>query len=635
MYPLRFTDASTSFELAYTGSYSVPLVILSVFIAILAAFASISHVDLMRATQSASVRFRWHLIGAVAMGAGVWTMHFLGMVAFQLPLDVYFDPGMTLVSVFPAIAAGYIALSVLYSHKPGAAAIVAGGALMGLGIGVMHYLGMSGMRIEARMLYQPGLFILSIIVAVVMASAALSAPRLMVVMLGESHSRRYGFLFKLMSASLMGLAISSLHYVAMAATVFLPLEEASPLAPTQTLDKTLIAALAVVASVFILVVSTISVVFRFRIIAADEIAETSTKAARKLEDRFSKLVSRLPGMVYQFQMDPDGHMFFPYASEAIQSVYGVTPDQVKDDATAIFKLVHPDDLEDVMASIRESAATLNVWRHEYRVCLTQGERWFQSNAMPDQLADGGVLWNGFITDVSEQKQAEAQIHNLAFYDNLTGLPNRRLFEDRMELALAAAHRHHQYGALLFLDLDDFKSLNDTLGHSFGDELLKILAHTLTTRLRALDTVARLGGDEFVIIIGDIGADEEQAAQHAKCLAEELLKLMTEPVNLNGYQYRCAASIGITLFNGAGQSREELLRRADTAMYEAKSAGRSMIRFHDPHTQSILTQRFRLESALQTGYGTGRTVSRLSKQVGQSGICVGWRLCCAGSTPSEA
>jgi len=109
-------------------------------------------------------------------------------------------------------------------------------------------------------------------------------------------------------------------------------------------------------------------------------------------------------MVYQFQMDPDGHMFFPYASEAIQSVYGVTPDQVKDDATAIFKLVHPDDLEDVMASIRESAATLNVWRHEYRVCLTQGERWLQSNAMPDQLADGGVLWNGFITDVSEQNK---------------------------------------------------------------------------------------------------------------------------------------------------------------------------------------------------------------------------------------
>jgi len=194
MYPPRFTDASTSFELAYTGSYSVPLVILSVFIAILAAFASISHVDLMRATQSASVRFRWHLIGAVAMGPGSGRCIFSAWWLSNCRWMFISTPGMTLVSVFPAIAAGYIALSVLYSHKPGAAAIVAGGALMGLGIGVMHYLGMSGMRIEARMLYQPGLFILSIIVAVVMAaSAALSAPRLMVVMLGESHSRRYGF----------------------------------------------------------------------------------------------------------------------------------------------------------------------------------------------------------------------------------------------------------------------------------------------------------------------------------------------------------------------------------------------------------------------------------------------------------
>lgn len=220
MHPTHFTDATTSAELAYAGSYSVPLVILSVFIAILAAFASINHVDLMRATQSASVRFRWHLTGAVAMGVGVWTMHFVGMVAFRLPLDVYYEFEMTLLSLLPAIVAGYIALAILHNHKSSVATILLGGALMGLGIGVMHYIGMSGMRVEARMLYEPRLFIGSIVVAVVMASTALAVPRLLMAALGDNPARSYGLFYKLVSALLMGLAISSLHYVAMEATIF-------------------------------------------------------------------------------------------------------------------------------------------------------------------------------------------------------------------------------------------------------------------------------------------------------------------------------------------------------------------------------------------------------------------------------
>ncbi|MEX1057194.1 MAG: EAL domain-containing protein, partial [Natronospirillum sp.] len=499
---------------------------------------------------------------------------------------------------------------------------ITGGVLMGLGIGVMHYIGMSGMRIDAHMLYEPRLFMLSILVAVVMASAALSIPRLMVTVRGESHARRYDLVFKFISASLMGLAISSLHYVAMGATVFLPMDGASAPIPLQTLDEVLLATLAIIASVFILGLSTLTVIFNFRLIAADRVAEVSENEARQLENRFSKLVPRLPGMVYQFQMDPDGHMSFPYASESIQSIHGVSPDEVREDASSIFRVVHPDDLDAVMNSIRKSATTLTVWRHEYRIHLNQEERWLLGNAMPDQLANGNVLWNGFITDVSEQKQNEARIHQLAFYDDLTGLPNRRLFEDRMALALAASQRHGQYGALLFLDLDDFKSLNDTLGHSIGDELLKILAHILTSHSRSQDTVVRLGGDEFVIIAGDLSADEYEATQHARRLAENLLDIMSEPVNLSGYHYLCAASIGIALFDGATVSTEELLRRADTAMYGAKSAGRRTIRFYDPSSQSILARRFHLESDLRRALGRNELFIAYQKQVGRDGLCFG-------------
>ncbi|WP_203298845.1 EAL domain-containing protein [Marinobacter sediminum] len=622
MFQLNFTKESTPIELALTGNHSLPLVALSVLIAILAAFASVSHVDLMRATKSQSVAHRWHLTGALAMGIGVWTMHFVGMVAFQLPMDVYFEPLKTSISVIPAIFAGYIGLSVLRNIKPSGFAIVCGGTLMGVGIGVMHYIGMGGMLVSAEMAYRPELFALSILSAAVMASLALAVPRLLMVLQYKFDIRNFPSLLKLATASLMGLAISSLHYVAMSATVFLPLDGAIAPKPSHIIDETLIAALAVIASISILVVSTITVILRFRILTSDSLAEKSERQARQMEDRFQRLVSRLPGTVYQFQLDPDGRMHIPYASDAIESVHGVTADEVKHNADRIFQLVHRDDLEKLTLSIQQSAQTLSVWKHEYRICLNEGEHWLQGNAIPERLEDGSVLWNGFITDVTEKKQAEARINQLAFYDDLTGLPNRRLFEDRLGFALATASRHQQYGALLYLDLDDFKSLNDTLGHSFGDKLLRSLADILSRNFRETDTVARLGGDEFVIIAGNLGGSEEIATQNANRLAQNLLTLLNKPVDLNGYEYKCETSIGIALFDGAEQSREELLKRADTAMYEAKSVGRNVIRFHDPHIQSILAKRFRLEIELRQAMERNELTLAYQKQIGRNGRCEG-------------
>ncbi len=622
MFQLNFTNDTTPAELALTTHHSLPLVVLSLLIAILAAFASVSHVDLMRSTQSPSVAHRWHIIGAIAMGIGVWTMHFVGMVAFKLPMDVYFEPVTTSISLIPAILAGYIGLRVLRNTEPSAFAIVGGGTLMGLGIGVMHYLGMSGMLVNAKMLYRPELFTLSMLVAAVMASSALAVPRLMMALQCTFNARDFSFLLKLATASLMGLAISSLHYVAMAATVFLPLEWPIAQGPSHTIDETLIAAFAVIASVFILVVSTITVILRFRILESDSLAKKSEREARQIEDRFKRLVSRLPGTVYQFQLDPDGRMRIPYASAAIEHVHGVTADEVKDNADRIFQMVHKDDLEKLMVSIQKSAQELNVWKHEYRIRLNGNEHWLQGNAIPDRQEDGSILWSGFITDVTEKKQAEARIQQLAFYDDLTGLPNRRLFEDRIGRALAEASRHQQYGALLYLDLDDFKSLNDTLGHSFGDRLLRSLANILSSNFRETDTVARLGGDEFVILTGNLGTSEDIATRNANRLAENLLTLLHKPVDLNGYEYKCETSIGIALFDGAEQSSEELLKRADTAMYEAKSVGRNVIRFHDPHIQSILAKRFRLEIELRQAMERNELTLAYQKQIGRNGECQG-------------
>lgn len=619
----QFADTSTSFEYAVVGQYSAPLVVVSVLVAVLAAFASVSHVDLIRASGSRSARRLWHLIGAFAMGLGVWTMHFVGMVAFRLPMNVYFDPLLTLASIVPAVFSGYIGLSVLQRAEPKLGSILLGGALMGAGIGVMHYIGMGGMLVEAQMVYRPTLFFASVLAAVVMASLALSVPRMIRKLRKRLPVQASGVAFKIVTAIFMGLAISSLHYVAMAATDFIPADGiASGIPSGDIIDQTLIAVFAVIASVFILVVSTITVILRHRILASEALAARSEREAQRIDDRFRKLVSRLPGMVYEFQMDADGHAHFPYASEAIESVLGVRATDVQLDVNVVFRRVHPDDIEGLRASIRQSAENLTVWRHEFRVRLQGEERWLLGNSIPDRQHDGSTVWSGFITDITEQKRSEERIHQLAFYDELTGLPNRRLFEDRIDRAIAASARHGQFGALLYIDLDDFKTLNDSLGHSFGDRLLISLARLLTENLRECDTVARLGGDEFVIIANELGATEENAARNAEKLAETLLRILGEPVNLGGYDYRCEASMGIVLFEGDDLSREELLKRADAAMYEAKSVGRSRVRFHDPGVQSILESRFRLEIELRRAIERQELTLVYQTQVGLAGQCEG-------------
>lgn len=187
------------------------------------------------------------------------------------------------------------------------------------------------------------------------------------------------------------------------------------------------------------------------------------------------------------------------------------------------------------------------------------------------------------SDITEHKKAEEKIHQLAFYDPLTQLPNRRLFHDRLDQALAASARNRSQGALLFLDLDGFKGLNDSYGHVIGDELLIEVARRLTGCVRETDTVARLGGDEFVVILENLDAADREAAAR---VAEKLRQMLAEPYRLSvpgtgeEVTHRCTASIGVCPFRGHDETRGELIKRADIAMYQAKAAGRNAIRFFD-------------------------------------------------------
>ena len=455
-------------------------------------------------------------------------------------------------------------------------------------------------------------------------------------------------------------------------------------------------------------------VVEFRIVISDiserKVADAEREAALKL---LQNIAHRVPGVVYQYLMRADGSSCFPFASEAIRDIYRVSPEEVREDASKVFAVLHPDDYDAVVAAIQTSARELKPWQQEYRVKFDDGTvRWLFGNALPEPAPGGSTLWHGFITDVTESRQLkdalkeselryrtiadftadweywslpdgtlryvspsceevcgytpqelyadplllrrmvhpddlalfddhvhqlsdqgvtepidyrirtkhgeerwiahvcrqvfdadgkslgrrasnrddtrnkelQEQIRQLAFIDPLTALPNRRLLLDRLEQALAANQRSEGFGALMFLDLDNFKPLNDQHGHGAGDLLLLEVARRLKACVRGVDTVSRIGGDEFVVLLGELAADQAQAAEQASKLAEKVRFSLAEPYllpvsnNAEAIKHHCSASIGVVLIEPRHKSVEGLLKWADAAMYLAKEEGRNRVNF---------------------------------------------------------
>ena len=225
-------------------------------------------------------------------------------------------------------------------------------------------------------------------------------------------------------------------------------------------------------------------------------------------------------------------------------------------------------------------------------------------------------------DVTDLRRANEEIEHLAFYDPLTGLPNRRLLLDRLGQAPVLSQRSGKVGALLFLDLDHFKDLNDTLGHEVGDELLQEVAQRLLANVRVADTVARLGGDEFVVMLSELSTSTQEAAAMAQRIGEKILRGLSEPYLLRGHTHQGAASIGATLFGASAQSASELLRQADIAMYQVKARRGNALCFFDPKMQTAINDRAQLEADLRQALVAQQLVLHYQPQATLQGDVIG-------------
>jgi diguanylate cyclase (GGDEF)-like protein/PAS domain S-box-containing protein len=463
-----------------------------------------------------------------------------------------------------------------------------------------------------------------------------------------------------------------------------------------------------------------------------------------------KITSRAPGMVYEYQIWPDGRYSFPFVSAGIRQIFGVGPEDAYAQASDVFRNVHPDDKSLVRKTTLASARSHQPWHCEFRVQHSGGAvRWVLGHSLPELQPDGSVLFSGSITDITQQKKAwallqqsedryrklsalssdwyweqdaefrfvridgfsafgalmdadsaigrtrwdsgwdgvsdaqwevhkaqllahetfhdfemqrtladgrilwasisgepvfdldgnftgyrgsgrdisvrkgaEAEIERLAFYDSLTDLPNRRMLMDRLGRALAASLRNHHHGALLFIDLDNFKALNDTLGHHKGDLLLTQVAARLKECVRDVDTVARLGGDEFVVMLEELSADPVEATVQADLVARKVLHQLSQPYDLDGHEVHSSPSIGVTLFFQQQHTVEELLKRADLAMYQAKGAGRNTVRFYDPGMQAAASARVALETDLRQGLQRNEFTLHYQRVVDEKGNTTG-------------
>jgi diguanylate cyclase (GGDEF)-like protein len=560
---MKFINVSENLGDAIAGTYEISMVAVSVLIASIGAYAAFAFSERIRATHTPVVKWSWLICGALAMGTGVWAMHFVGMLAYLLPFSVTYDAFVTVLSIIPAVLAGGIALYATAGSKIGYRNIVLGGTCMGLGIGTMHYTGMAAMHMDAVMRYDPSLFALSILVAAVLAIIALYLEARIVI----GKQTPASVLGGIVTALVMGAAISGMHYTAMTATYFF--QEGRTPTPALALDHTMLAMLVVSFAVALIALLYTATAVGRRLEAAGQLEKAQTDLVSAIEtiadgfvifDERGRLI--MTNSIFRTLHPKIAHVFEPGTLyEDFLRVWVSHQDQdTMPEGLSIDECVHQ------QSQTLFATGSSDQERHI-------GDRWL--HVKERKTGDRGLV--GVWSDITRFKEMQGLLEQMAHHDPLTGLANRHLFDDRLRQAIARAKRHQLQVALLYIDLDKFKPINDSLGHEAGDAVLKEVTLRLKACVRETDTVARLGGDEFAVIV-----EGKSVRETAVAVAQRILPHLSRPIEVAGTKQRVGASIGVSIYPCDSDNVETLLRNADAAMYQVKKTGRHNVCFHSDH-----------------------------------------------------
>lgn len=571
------------------GSYNYGLVALSYMIAVFASYVALDFAGRLRAETLQRAKLFWLLGGAMAMGAGIWSMHFVGMLAFIMPMSMRYDPFWTILSLIVAIIAAGIALFIIQKTKLSQRDRIAGGILLGLGIVTMHYMGMQGMTIHTNIRYTPGLFLLSIIVAIVASVVAL-----WLVLKSNQGPFRVQLRLKVLSALIMGAAICGMHYIGMEAAVFTPLTHASILSQPAIAPYTLAFYIAGATGLIILIALIVSTYKQFVIIAIQDERDFLNALLDNLSD--GVLACNSKGKVTVF-------------NRALQKILKLPIDnKLPKEWTRYFSLFFPDSDQ----SIGENEAPLVRALHGERISALDLDLELKGNKNRRNIVvDGQPIINAHgrkmgaviaIQDTTERKNMERKILHQATHDALTNLPNRKDFQENLSRDLEWAIRQKYCLAVIFIDINNFKNINVSLGYQGGDALLVNVANRLRSFLRKSDFIARfsgeadflarLGGDEFVFIVKDLKNPLDVGA----CV-RRIYQEFQKPFVFRDKALYVELSIGIAVYPTDSSDVATLMQYADIAMCRAKELGKNNFQFYTEEMGKAYNLYLTLENSL--------------------------------------
>ncbi len=559
------------------GTYDPYLVVLSFVIAVMASYVAFDMSSHLRKPTTLLFRVVWLLGGAFVMGAGIWSMHFVGMLAFIMPMKMSYDLFWTGLSMIVAILTAVIAFFLFTIKNPQIKHYVLSGVVLGLAIATMHYTGMKGMN-NVVIHYEIGLFSLSIVIAMVAATAAL-----WLAVRSDQGSFRKRVRLRSVSALIAGVAIVGMHYTGMFAAVF---TSAKMMTSGVLIEPTYLAIFIATIVISIMVVALTLSISKYSI---------DLKLKNK-NDFLEAILNHMQGGVIAC----DNHGELTLFNRTVDEMYG---DKIKKKMTlsewvSALPLFKADFLQKLTlsenplyralngADIREVEVIAKDQQGKKHSLLIEGE---QLRGTENESLGAVIVFN----DISERKIGEEKLLHQASHDVLTGLPNRLLLLDRLNQAIIIAKRDHMKITVAFIDLDSFKIINDALGHSIGDELLKSVAERFKALLRASDTLARIGGDEFVILLTG-----PENVDRITSLLERIIESISQPYKLKGHEVNVTCSIGFSIYPENGDNAETLLKNADNAMYQAKEKGKNTFQFFTGEMHTKVRKRLDIENGLR-------------------------------------
>jgi diguanylate cyclase (GGDEF)-like protein/PAS domain S-box-containing protein len=578
-------------------SARLSLIAIPLLIAVIASYTAFGFSDVIVASTGRR-RHIWLVAGAFSMGFGIWSMHYLGMPAWQMQTQSITYLPMVAVSLVTAILASGAALLGIAHTAESRSRLLLAALITGAGINTMHYTGMAATQMPGAVSYDLRLVALSFLFSVIFSAIAI---RIAIAMGRLTENRR---LARTAGAIVMGVGITAMHYMAMVA---MRASTTGPASNIQSVSGGLSIAMIAIGGTAALVLTAallstsidhyLSEEGKYRAHMLAEVQASNELRAAIVDSALMAIISTDRSGIIQ-SINQAGEKMLGYSASELVGRTSLIElhDQTEIEEQAIrlsvqLKYGIPADLEAITTSAGEHKLDDREWTY---VCKGGARIPVRISISP--LRDSEDEDRGFLViaqDISEQKNAERSVQHLALHDPLTGLPNRALLEEQIVRSLALAGRHKLQVALAVIDLDRFKHINDTLGRQAGDEILVTLSRRLTDAVRASDMVVRLGGDEFVILMPGI----EHPRQSNEAM-ERVLHALSEPILFQGQELYVTPSIGISAFPADGHDLNTLLRKADRAMYKAKSRGRNSVAIFSAEFEKEASSLLAMDSALR-------------------------------------